>query len=264
MTTSQDNADQVIVERRGNVQLIRINRPEARNALNGAVIQGIGQGVLEAEGDPQLRAIVLIGTGDKAFCAGMDLKEFASGGTGAGLGSSEAGEAYQRLSRGGVSVPVIGAANATAVGGGLELLLSADLIVASSAAKFGFPEVKRGLYAAGGGTDIGTRIPLNVALELLLTGDPITAERAYQVGLVNLIAEPEQVLDAALAVAERIAANGPLGLAASKELARLAVTDHAEARRRQGELQKSVFSSADAKEGAMAFLEKRSPNWQGK
>lgn len=260
MTENTDANSELVVERSGAVLIARLNRPEARNALNGNLIRGIGQAVLDAEADPGIRAIVLIGTGDRAFCAGMDLRAFAEG---EAFGADPATEAYGRLSKGQVSVPVIGAANATAVGGGLELLLGCDLIVASSAAKFGFPEVKRGLFAAGGGTTVGTRIPLAIALELLLTGDFVSAARAYEVGLINAIAEPDQVLSTAVALAERIAANAPLGLAASKELARLALTDADAAQARLKTWQAKVFTSSDAKEGARAFAEKRTPQWQG-
>ncbi|WP_067887863.1 enoyl-CoA hydratase-related protein [Nocardia vaccinii] len=260
MTENTDANSELVVERSGAVLIARLNRPEARNALNGNLIRGIGQAVMDAESDPDIRAIVLIGTGDRAFCAGMDLRAFAEG---EGFGTDAATEAYGRLSKGQASVPVIGAANATAVGGGLELLLGCDLIVASSAAKFGFPEVKRGLFAAGGGTTVGTRIPLAIALELLLTGDFVSAARAYEVGLINAVAEPDEVLSTALALAERIAANAPLGLAASKELARLAVTDADKAEARLKTWQAKVFTSADAKEGARAFAEKRTPQWQG-
>ena len=159
-------------------------------------------------------------------------------------------------------MPVIGAAQATAVAGGFELLLGCDIIVASSEAKFGLPEVKRGLFAAGRGTFLGQRMPLGIALEIALTGDTIDAQRAYELGLINKVVPPDQVLTAALEFAERIAANGPLGLAATKELVRLGVTDPALAEKRVGEWQPSVFASEDAKEGATAFVEKRPPVWQ--
>ncbi len=126
------------------------------------------------------------------------------------------------------------------------------------------PEVKRGLFAAGGGTSLGLRVPLGIALEITLTGDSIDAQRAYGLGLVNSVVEPDEVLPSALAFAERIAANGPLGVAATKELVRLGVTDHARARERRRELQQSVFGSRDAKEGALAFVERRAPVWQGR
>jgi len=256
-------SDVLVRERRSRVLVVRLNRPEARNALNGALIQAISAAIVDAELDPGIRALVITGTGDRAFCAGMDLRDFASGGQGLG---SEPGDmdGYRRFVQGDVSVPVIGAANATAVAGGFELLLACDLIVASSTAQFGLPEVKRGLFAAGGGTFLGTRVPLGIAFELTLTGDSIDAERAYGLGLVNAVVAPDQVLPTALDYAERIAANGPLGVVATKELVRLGVTDHARARERLAELQQSVFSSQDAKEGALAFVEKRLPVWQGR
>lgn len=250
-----------VLDRHGPVMVVRLNRPDARNALTGTMMRGIGAAIIAAEADPLVRAVVLTGTGDRAFCSGMDLRAFASG---EDFGSGAEAEAYGRLAKGQVSVPVIGAANGSAVGGGLELLLGCDLIVASAAAKFGFPEVKRGLFAGGGGTFIGTRIPLGIALELLLTGDLVDAERAERIGLVNAVAEPDAVFSTALAMAERIAANAPLGLAASKELARLAVSDAAAATDRLGKWQALVFGSEDAKEGARAFAEKRAPNWRGR
>jgi enoyl-CoA hydratase/carnithine racemase len=254
---------ELIRERRGAVLVARLNRPEARNALTPALLSGIGSAVLDAEADPEVRAIVLTGTGTRAFCAGMDLRSFASGDA-PGMSGDEGATAYMRLVRGEVEVPVVGAANGTAVAGGFELLLACDVVVASAEAKFGLPEVKRGLFAAGGGTFLGTRIPLAVALEMSLTGDSIDAARARELGLVNTVVAPDEVLDAAVAVAERIAANGPLGVAATKELVRMAVTDPGRAWKRLAELQPAVFNSEDAKEGAMAFVEKRAPVWKGR
>lgn len=256
-------AGDLVRERRGNVEVLRLNRPEARNALTTAMLADVGRAILDAESDPGVRAVVLTGTGDRAFCSGMDLRSF-SGGDGTGDGDPDAIAAYMRLFSGDVAVPMVGAANATAVAGGLELLLGCDLVVASSEARFGLPEVKRGLFPGGGGTAIGTRVPLAVALEMLLTGDPITAARAHEVGLVNAVVPPGDVLAAAVALAERIAANGPLGVAASKELVRLAVTDPARWSERRDELRKTVFGSEDAKEGAAAYVEKRPPVWQGR
>jgi enoyl-CoA hydratase/carnithine racemase len=172
--------------------------------------------------------------------------------------------AFMRLLDGTVTVPIVGAANATAIAGGLELLMGCDVVVASSEARFGLPEVKRGLFAAGGGTALGTRIPLHVALELALTGDMVSAPRAYELGLVNRVVQRSSVMTTALELAEKIAANGPLGLAATKELVRLTVSDPAAARARRDELRASVFSSEDALEGAMAFVEKRDPVWKGR
>jgi enoyl-CoA hydratase len=255
--------DELVRERRGSVLVARLNRPDARNALNREVIRGIGTAVVDAEADPEIRALVLTGTGDKAFCAGMDLRAFAEDGQ-AALEDDEATRGFFRLVEGGVTIPLVGAANATAVAGGFELLLGCDVIVASSEAEFGLPEVKRGLFPAGGGTFLATRVPLGIALEMTLTGDRISAGRAYDLGLVNAVVPPEEVLATALALAERIAANAPLSLAAVKELVRLGVSDDARARERLSEWQDLVFSSEDAREGAAAFVEKRAPVWRGR
>jgi enoyl-CoA hydratase len=255
--------DELARDRRGPVLVARINRPDARNALTPELIRSIGAAVVEAESDPEIRAMVLTGTGDRAFCAGMDLRAFAAGEQ-TGLGDDDASRGFVRLIEGEVTAPVVGAANGTAVAGGFELLLGCDVIVASSEAEFGLPEVKRGLFPAGGGTFLGTRVALSIALEMTLTGDAISAERAYDLGLVNAVVTPDEVLGTGVALAERIAANGPLGVAAVKELVRLGVSDAARARQRLDEWRDVVFNSEDAKEGAMAFVEKRAPVWQGR
>jgi enoyl-CoA hydratase/carnithine racemase len=257
-----ETEEELVLTRDGGVLVARLNRPERRNALSGGLLSLLGAAAIEAEEDPDIRVLVLTGTGDRAFCAGMDLADFASGG-----GTSAPKEhmvAFGRLTKGELKVPVIGAANGTAVGGGLEVLLGCDVIVSSSAAKFGLPEVKRGLYAAGGGTNISLRVPLSIALEMIMTGDLIDAARAYEIGLVNKVVEPDDLMDAALDYAARISANGPLGVAASKELTRLAQIDQVAKAERETELQKSVFASEDAKEGATAFVEKRAPVWKGR
>jgi enoyl-CoA hydratase len=259
-------SDELVTERRGAVLVARLNRPEARNALNPALMRGIGAAVNEAEADPEIRAVVLTGTGDRAFCAGLDLRSFANGEQDGLGGSDDAALAgFMRLLAGEVTVPLVGAANATAVAGGFEVLMGCDVIVASSEARFGLPEVKRGLFPASPGTVLlGTRLPLSIALEMTLTGDPIDAERARALGLVNAVVPPGEVLTVALDYAERIAANGPLAVAAIKELVRLGVADAARAGARLRELQPQVFESEDAKEGAMAFIEKRPPVWRGR
>jgi enoyl-CoA hydratase len=251
-----------VTERRGAVTVRRLNRPEARNSLNPELLTAIGLGMVEAEADPDVRAVVLTGTGDKAFCAGMDLRAFAEGGS---LGGDPEGmKGFARFTSGEIGIPIVGAANATAVAGGFELLMGCDVVVASESASFGLPEVKRGLFAAGGGVFISTRIPLAVALELTLTGDPIDAARAQSLGLINQVVAPSEVLDAAVALAERIAKNGPLGLQATKELVRTASTDLDKAKKLAAEWQPKVFGSEDAKEGATAFIEKRDPVWKGR
>lgn len=256
-------SDELVREQHGPVLVARLNRPDARNALSPGLIRAIGSALTDAESDDSIRAVVLTGTGDRAFCAGMDLRAF-TGGEQPDLGGEGAGRGFQRLIEGQVTVPVVAAVNGAAVAGGFELMMGCDVVVASSAAVFGLPEVKRGLFPAGGGTFLATRIPMAVASELLLTGDNITAERAYELGLVNAVVGPDQVMDAALAYAERIAANGPLGLKAVKELIRLGVSDPQRATERMAHWHQVIFSSADAQEGARAFIERRPPVWQGR
>jgi len=244
------------------VIVARMNRPEARNALNPALMRALGALVNEAEADDNVRAIVLTGTGDRSFCAGMDLRAFA--GEGIQLDDDDETQAFMRLLAGEVAVPIVGAANASAVAGGFELLLACDLVVASSEASFGLPEVKRGLFAGGNGTTLAARIPMAIALEVALTGDNFSATRAHELGLVNAVVPPAEVVDAALALAKRIAANGPLAITATKELVRLHVADPAGAAVRKAHWQRVVFESEDAKEGAQAFVEKRPPVWRGR
>jgi enoyl-CoA hydratase len=252
----------LIREQRGAVLILRLNRPDARNALSKELVSELGLGLDDAEQDVGIRCVVVTGTGERAFCAGMDLADFARGGADAPA-DPRGMAAFGRFMAGAIKVPIVGAANATAVAGGFELLLNCDVVVASDAARFGLPEVKRGLFAAGGGVFIGNRVPLAIALELTLTGDPVDASRAYALGLVNEVVPANEVLDAAIRLGERIARNGPLALEATKQMVRAGATDLAAAQALQAEWQPKVFGSNDAREGATAFVEKRDPVWTG-
>jgi enoyl-CoA hydratase len=253
-------SDEVLVERRGAVQVIIINRPEARNALNGTVASGIRDAADELDADPELRAGVLSGAGG-TFSAGMDLKAFLRGETPAFPGRGLCGITQTPPRK-----PLIGAAEGWALAGGFELLLACDLVVAGQSARFGVPEVTRGLVAgAGGALLLAQRIPRALALELLLTGDPITAPRAAEIGLVNHVVEDGQALPAAVDLATRIAANAPLALAATKQIAhRGRDWTTAQGWDEAAALMHPVYTSQDAKEGARAFAEKRPPHWQGR
>lgn len=255
-------SDVLVREQRGAVLIARLNRPDARNALNGELMSAIGRAMLDAEHDPELRAVVLTGTGDRAFCAGMDLREFAGGG--APALDPEGGAAFGRFMSGDIAVPVVGAAQATAVAGGMELLLGCDLVVASSDAKFGLPEVQRGLIPAGGGVLLGARLPLALALELNLTGEAVSASRAYEMGLINRVVASDAVLDTAVELASRVAANGPLAIRHTKEIVRQSAVDVAGARAKLNAAIPVIFGSEDAREGATAFVERREPRWQGR
>jgi enoyl-CoA hydratase len=239
----------VRVEADGEVLVVTIDRPEAHNAVNLAVAQGIAAALDRLDGDDALRAGVLTGAGG-SFCAGMDLKAFVAGERPHVEGRGFAG-IVERPPR----KPLIAAVEGWAVAGGFEIALACDLIVAARDARLGIPEVKRGLVAAGGAL---LRLPRRVALELGLTGDPIDAARAYEMGLVCRIAEPGAALAGALELARTIAANGPLAVDATK---RILVPD--EDWERQAEIVAPVFVSEDAREGARAFAEKRAPVWRG-
>ncbi|MCV7383327.1 crotonase/enoyl-CoA hydratase family protein [Mycolicibacter longobardus] len=251
-------SEAVLSERRGRILVITINRPEARNAANKAVAEGLAAACDELDDTPELSVAVLTGAGGN-FCAGMDLKAFAAGELayvpGRGLGFTE------RPPR----KPIISAVEGHAVAGGTELVLATDLVVAAKGAKFGIPEVKRGLVAAGGGLlRLPHRIPYQKALELALTGESFTAEQGAEWGFVNVLTEPGEALDQAIALAERITANGPLAVAVTKEIiVKSAGWSQDEMWQKQGELITPVFTSQDAKEGAIAFAEKRAPNWTG-
>jgi len=250
----------VLVERRGAVQVITINRPQARNALNGAVAIAIRDAADELDADPGLSVGVLTGAGG-TFSAGMDLKAFLAGEV-----PSFPGRGLCGITQTPPRKPLIGAAEGWALAGGFELLLACDLVVAGGSARFGVPEVTRGLVAgAGGALLLAQRIPRALALELLLTGDPVAAPRAAEIGLVNRVVEDGQALPAAVDLATRIAANAPLALAATKQIAhRGRDWTTAEGWDEAADLIAPVFASQDAREGARAFAEKRPPIWQSR
>jgi len=253
-------AGEVLVERRDGVQVVTINRPEAKNALNRTVAEAVAAAVDELDADDDLRVGVLTGAGG-TFSAGMDLKAFLRGETPAIEGRGLCG-ITQRPPR----KPLIGAVEGWALAGGFELLLACDLIVAAETARFGVPEVKRSLVAAGGAAlQLPRRVPFNVALEMLLTGDPLGASRAAELGLVNRVTAEGEALQGALELAATIAANGPLAVAATKAVARgSADWTFDESWEHQAQLIGPVFASEDAREGATAFAEKRAPVWKGR
>jgi len=250
----------VLTERREGVLLVTINRREARNAINLAVAEGIGAALDELDADADLQVGVLAGAG-KGFSAGMDLKAFVTGER-----PWVAGRGFAGIVRRAARKPLIAAVEGFAMAGGLEVALACDIIVAARGARFAVPEVKRSLVAAGGALlRLPQRIPYGVAMELALTGDPIDAERAYEVGLVNRLAEPGGAVDAALELAATIAANGPLALAATKTILEDARDwPESEFWDRQAPISDPVFASEDAREGATAFAEKRAPVWRGR
>ena len=245
----------VLTERRDRVLLITLNRPDAMNAINGALSHGLVAAVDQLESDPGLTAAVLTGRG-RGFCAGMDLKAFAAG--------EDIGPMMTFI-RNGSQKPLIAALEGFALAGGLELALTCDLHVAARGVTLGIPEVGVGLFAAGGGLQrLPSRVGFGRAMEMALTGDPIAAEEATEAGLVSRLTEPGEAVDVALGLAERIGDNAPLAVSASKRLVRAAVDlPAADFWDYQNDLAGIVFASDDAKEGPRAFAEKRAPEWTG-
>jgi enoyl-CoA hydratase len=250
----------VLTERRDGVLLVTLNRPEARNAVNLAVAEGIAGALDELDADADLAVGVLTGAG-KGFSAGMDLKAFV-----AGERPYVGDRGFAGITRRAADKPLIAAVEGFAVAGGLEIVLACDLIVAARGARLGIPEVKRSLVAAGGALlRLPRRIPYGIAMELALTGEPITAERGHELGLVNRLSEPGAAVEAALELAASIARNAPLALVASKAiLERHRGWAEDELWERQEEISGPVFASEDAREGAVAFSEKREPVWRGR
>jgi enoyl-CoA hydratase len=249
----------VNVSSHGSTVVVQIDRPERRNALDGATLGGIGSAFSAAEADPAVRAVVLTGAGSEAFCAGADLKAVGD-------------ERMPPPGTPGIEVfttrcyplPVIAAVNGAAVGGGLELMLASDMVVAADHATFAVPEVKRGLVGAGCTTRLAARLPPAIVFELCCVGEPFSATRALELGIVNQVVPADELLAAALALAERVTANAPLALAVTKQLLwdESGMHDADEWRAIRAKAT-PVFASNDAREGAAAFAERRPPRWTG-
>jgi enoyl-CoA hydratase len=257
-------------DRRGEVEVLTLNRPEKRNALNKELLTALADAFAELEADDEVKAIVLTGAGDRAFCAGMDLAEFAAGGGGGNDVATRVDdddvaipERHQIVSWE-YPKPLIAALNGATVGGGFEMMMACDLAVAAEHVKFGLAEVKRGLMPGGGGTLLATRIPLAIALEITLTGETFDAARALELGLVNRVVPAGREVDEALALAEAIAANGPLAVRTVKRLVRRTTLQGGDAGWPRPSEIGAVFSSEDAREGATAFAEKRAPRFVGR
>lgn len=269
MPETRTDTAALTVGHHGHTLVLTINRPQARNAVNLAVTEALGDALEAADADPDVRVVVLTGSGEKSFCAGADLKAIARGEnllptTGKRAKWGFAGYASHHISK-----PTIAAVNGTALGGGLELVLASDLSVAAEHASFGLPEVKRGIIAGAGGVfRLPTQIPRKAAFEMIFTGDPVGAREALELGLVNRVVPGERVLQCALELAESIAENAPLAVQASKRVAQQIIegvvvpeTSFWEISARERAL---VRESEDAREGPRAFAEKRKPVWRAR
>lgn len=264
-----ESTEQVVkTERDGHMLVVTIDRPKAANSINARVHTLLGEAWETAEADRDIRAIVLTGAGTTTFCGGADLKALGTGGPGAVTPPETAHWGFAGIVRHPISVPVIAAVNGSALGGGTELALASDMVVASTTASFGLPEVHRGLIAGAGGTfRLMSAIPEHIALELLLTGKPMTAQTAATWGLVNRVVEPDDVMNAAMELARLCAAGAPLAVRASKRLARR-IVDNAQAHEEDSWLQNQkeldqLTTTHDVVEGITAFLQKRDPEWTG-
>jgi enoyl-CoA hydratase len=257
-----ESTDLVLLERRGHIALLTLNRPNARNAISPEVSQAMAAFLDEIEADEDLRAVVLTGAGD-VFSSGADLKVVAQG-RAMDIASGKGG--FAGVVTRDFPKPIIAAVNGPALAGGFEIVLSCDLVVAADTSRFGIPEVQRGLMAAAGGLiRLPKRVPLAIALEMAMTGDPIDAARALALGLVNRVVARDQVVAEASAIAERIGENSPVAVRQSRRLVREATElSEEDGWRRTNELVMDVFTSGDAVEGATAFAEKRTPVWKSK
>jgi crotonobetainyl-CoA hydratase len=266
MPESKD-APPALVELRGHVMIVTLNRPRALNAVNAAMTRAVADALERADNDREIRALIITGSGQRAFCAGADLKAVARG-------EQLTPPGYERFGFAGyvahfIRKPMIAAVNGFALGGGTEIALASDLVIAAESAAFGLPEVTRGIFAAAGGAfRLPQQLPWKIGLELLFTGDPIDAATAQRHGLVNRVVPDEQVLPAAIALAQRIAQNAPLSVQASKQLAYGALDDRLpgddERWAHNNAVTQQLTSQDDKKDGPLAFAEKRQPVWQGR
>lgn len=265
--TDTENRPAVRTERRDHVLLVTLDRPDARNAVNAEVSTLLGTALHEADTDPEIRVVVITGAGERSFCAGADLKALSRGEDIFPAENRQWG--FAGMMQHYVSVPVIAAVNGTALGGGCEIALACDLVVAADHAVFGLPEVRRGLIAAAGGAfRLPAQLPHRVAMEMMLTGEPITAGQALDLHLINRVVSVDRLLDTALELAGTIASNAPLAVQGTKRVA-LGITDGG----RPAEDDKwkisdtemiTVMTSEDAAEGPRAFAEKRAPVWKAR
>lgn len=256
----------LLVDRDDHVMIVTINRPEVHNAVDLAVAESLGDALHEADRDVTVRSVVITGAGDRAFCAGADLKAVARG---EAINPTEGRGAdwwFAGFVNHHISTPVLAAVNGLAYGGGAEIVLHADLAVAARSARFAFSEVMHGLIAGGGGAFRATRhVPHKFAMEMLLLGDPITADQAWAAGFVNRVVEDGSALEEALRMAHRIGRNAPLAVRATKRLARDIVDGRRpsedEQWRRSKEESARLMNSGDAREGVAAFVEGLPPVW---
>lgn len=261
-----DRTDPVILERAGRVAVVRINRPEVRNAIDPETSAILEETFLSLELDDSVWAVILTGVGELAFCAGADLKAIARQRAAGSPAPPPSPNGFAGLTNRLFQKPLVAAVNGLAVGGGFELLLACDLVIAEDHATFALPEVRRGLVAAAGGLiRLSRLIPRSMALQMALTGDAITARDAKTLGLANEVVGRGESLNVALNLADRVCQNAPLAVRASKLLLRAAVeVGEADLWSRQESALAAIRASQDAREGPLAFAEKRTPNWQGR
>lgn len=265
---SEDEGDTLSTELNEHILLVTINRPQVRNAINAGVARRIGDALNAAENDREIRSVVVTGAGDRAFCAGADLAALARGEKLTPPDRPYASWGFACFTKHPISKPIIAAVNGFALGGGFEIVLASDLVVASDQAQFGLPEVKLGLISRGGGAHRAVRqMPMKLAMEYLLTGREFTAQEALRAGVVNRVVSPDRVLPTALELAREISSNAPLAVQATKRIARGIVAgeiaDENAGWDRTDREGTQILKSRDSKEGRIAFIERRSPRWSG-